>query len=219
MVAEVHKVGRPRDDEDRVVYQALLDAAKACLDARGYHHIAIRDIALKAGTNAAMINYYFGSKGGLFVALIEQMFDDLHTQIGSLDKTTLSCHPQPSRWFVARLQVVYDCWSEVLRLFASEVVVLNTSLRQTFKQRIANTVYNDVLHFLEFMVAQNIYRNDIDLRSMALLLAGLVTVPYHFNPFLASATERPVKAMDAEQWQAALINILDNLLCTPKRNA
>jgi AcrR family transcriptional regulator len=159
-----------------------------------------------------MINYYFGSKGGLFVALIEQMFDDLHNQIGELDKTTLARHSQPSRWFVARVQSVYDRWSEVLRLFASEVVVLNTSLRSTFKRRIANTVYSDVLNFLTFMVEQKIYHADVDVRSMALLLAGLITVPYHFNPFLAAATNQPIKVMDAEQWQGALINILDNLL-------
>jgi AcrR family transcriptional regulator len=215
----VQRAGRPRHGEERAVYQALLDAAKACLDDKGYHRITIREIAQRAGTNAAMISYYFGSKGGLFVDLIETMFDELHVKLSSLDRATLRCHPHPNRLFVARLDAVYRQWASVIRLFSSEVVVYNTSLREAFKKRVATVVYGDVIAFLRIMVEEGIYRRDVDVRWIALLLSGLVTNPFHFTPFLAAATNHEIRVVDPAQWERALVEMLDDLLSSRGEDA
>jgi AcrR family transcriptional regulator len=46
-------------------------AAEEMFAARGYDGTAVRDIATKAGVNGAMIHYYFGSKAGLYRAILE----------------------------------------------------------------------------------------------------------------------------------------------------
>ena len=46
-------------------------AAEELFAARGYDGTAIRDIARKARVNGAMIHYYFGSKEGLYGAMLE----------------------------------------------------------------------------------------------------------------------------------------------------
>ena len=51
---------------------ALLDAADALFDERGYDATTIRDIGARAGVDAALIARYFGSKKGLYLATLER---------------------------------------------------------------------------------------------------------------------------------------------------
>ena len=51
---------------DESARDRLVAAAKELFARRGYNHVSIRDIATLAGTNSALIAYYFGSKEALF---------------------------------------------------------------------------------------------------------------------------------------------------------
>ncbi|MFN4098677.1 MAG: TetR/AcrR family transcriptional regulator [Pararhodobacter sp.] len=48
----------------------LLDAATQLFADRGYQAVSIREIALAAGVNSALVNYHFGSKQALFEEII-----------------------------------------------------------------------------------------------------------------------------------------------------
>jgi len=48
----------------------LLDAATRLFAGRGYQSVSIREIALAAGVNSALVNYHFGSKQALFEEII-----------------------------------------------------------------------------------------------------------------------------------------------------
>src|SRR3954452_20437122 len=50
--------------------QALLDAAAALFDERGYERATIREIGERAGVDAALIARYFGGKEGLYLAVL-----------------------------------------------------------------------------------------------------------------------------------------------------
>ena len=63
-------MGRPKTD-DPEARARIAAAAEEQFAARGYAGAAIRDIAKKAGVNPAMIHYYFGSKEGLYRAILE----------------------------------------------------------------------------------------------------------------------------------------------------
>jgi AcrR family transcriptional regulator len=52
--------------------RALLDAADALFDERGYDAATVRDIGERAGVDAALIARYFGGKEGLYLATLEQ---------------------------------------------------------------------------------------------------------------------------------------------------
>lgn len=49
----------------------ILQAARACFDERGYDGTSLREIARRAGVDAALIHHYFGSKATLFADLME----------------------------------------------------------------------------------------------------------------------------------------------------
>jgi len=50
---------------------AILEAARRCLLADGYHAISTRKIATEAGVPLSQVHYHFGSKGGMVLALLE----------------------------------------------------------------------------------------------------------------------------------------------------
>jgi len=70
------------------VRQRLLQAAADCfLGGAGYHEVSTRRIAQQAGVNVSMIRYYFGSKQGLYEAMLR---DGLGPLLQALDGPMLS---------------------------------------------------------------------------------------------------------------------------------
>jgi len=63
-------MARPKVD-DPEARARIAAAAEQLFAARGYDGTAVRDITKKAGVNSAMIHYYFGSKAGLYRAILE----------------------------------------------------------------------------------------------------------------------------------------------------
>jgi AcrR family transcriptional regulator len=51
--------------------EQIMDAAQSLFAAQGYEGTSVRDICQHAGVNVAMVNYYFGSKEGLFEKMVE----------------------------------------------------------------------------------------------------------------------------------------------------
>lgn len=60
-----------RKIDDPEARSKIAAAAEELFAARGYGDTAVRDIARKAGVNAAMIHYYFRSKEGLYKSILE----------------------------------------------------------------------------------------------------------------------------------------------------
>jgi AcrR family transcriptional regulator len=52
--------------------RALLNAAAALFDERGYDRTTVRDIGERAGVDAALIARYFGGKEGLYLATLQE---------------------------------------------------------------------------------------------------------------------------------------------------
>ena len=57
--------------------QKIIQAANKLFTQKGYAATKTRDIAEKAGTNLALLNYYFGSKENLFKQIVSEKFEDL----------------------------------------------------------------------------------------------------------------------------------------------
>lgn len=54
--------------------QVLLQVAEKLFAQHGFEAVSVRQLATEAGTNVAMVSYYFGSKDGLFQELITSRF-------------------------------------------------------------------------------------------------------------------------------------------------
>jgi len=65
--------GRPGGDESRA---RILEAAGQLFADRSFDGVSVRELAKRAGVNAAAINYHFGGKEGLYHAVIRKLIDD-----------------------------------------------------------------------------------------------------------------------------------------------
>jgi AcrR family transcriptional regulator len=75
MTLVADKASRPgsrRYHDARASREALLDAARALFDERGYDRATTREIGERAGVDPALIARYFGGKEGLYLATIAE---------------------------------------------------------------------------------------------------------------------------------------------------
>ena len=71
--ADKHSSGSSRRTHDaEASRRALLDAARALFDERGYDRATTREIGQSAGVDPALIARYFGGKEGLYIATIAE---------------------------------------------------------------------------------------------------------------------------------------------------
>lgn len=77
MAAKAARVERGGAEALESGREAILSAALAAFVELGYHGASMRDIAARAGTSISHAYYYFPSKAGLLVSLIEQVTRDL----------------------------------------------------------------------------------------------------------------------------------------------
>lgn len=68
----------------------ILEAAAELFCKQGYDATSTRQIAKEAGANMAMINYYFGSKEGVFMEIMSKRIEDFRLQLASIKQDKLS---------------------------------------------------------------------------------------------------------------------------------
>ncbi len=71
----------PADQPNEDVRGRILTAARAEFAARGLAGASVRSIAGRAGVTAAMINYYFGGKRGLYDEVVDQAMSRLLARV------------------------------------------------------------------------------------------------------------------------------------------
>ncbi|MHC4556885.1 MAG: TetR/AcrR family transcriptional regulator [Planctomycetota bacterium] len=82
---------------DKGVQGRLLDAAEELFCERGFEGTSIRDIAASAGCNIAAVNYYFGSKGKLYLEVWRRHLGAMReTRIASIEKVMSQKDAEPS---------------------------------------------------------------------------------------------------------------------------
>lgn len=71
----VREEARPegRTASNAATSEAILEAAVRILATQGFQRLTARNVAEAAGTNLALINYYFGGKKGLLLAVYESL--------------------------------------------------------------------------------------------------------------------------------------------------
>jgi AcrR family transcriptional regulator len=73
--------GRPRQHDEGVDRRdVILDAAEALFCVHGFHGVTVRQVATEAGVDPALLNYYFGSKRGLFDTVFLRRAEVVNTQ-------------------------------------------------------------------------------------------------------------------------------------------
>ena len=76
---------RTRAHDGKRTRQNILEAAQALFAEKGYSGANVNEIVARAGTTKPMIYYHFGSKEGLFAAVLEEVYAGMRAIEGSLN--------------------------------------------------------------------------------------------------------------------------------------
>jgi AcrR family transcriptional regulator len=77
--------------------QAILDAAEKLFCETGYEGTSTRQISKESGANMAMINYYFGSKEGVFVEIMNSRIASFGSQLKIINEDKISAMEKLNR--------------------------------------------------------------------------------------------------------------------------
>jgi len=78
-----------RREPDEGSRLALLAAARTAFSERGLEGARVDDIAQRAGVNKQLVYHYFGSKDGLYTAVLEQVYTEVREQERGLELDAL----------------------------------------------------------------------------------------------------------------------------------
>ncbi|WP_409440167.1 TetR/AcrR family transcriptional regulator [Psychromonas sp. GE-S-Ul-11] len=170
------KAGRPKqlDSYHVSARHNLVEAAKVCFSERGYDSVSTRKIAKKANVDAAMIRYYFGSKEGLFEAVIQETLAPIFEQLGQ-DLTHSSQHNP-----LMLMQTYYKIMATAPLLPKLMLHVLNQKDNpKTFT--ILSKVFDDLLKQTESWIntfdEQGDLNPNLDLKLIPLSFISLMVFP------------------------------------------
>jgi AcrR family transcriptional regulator len=175
--------GRPHGSENAAVRARLQDAARTLFAQHGYAAVSIRAVAEAAGVNPAMIHYYFGSKQGLYEAMITDTFTPLFAGLGAaVSAGTTATGPAPiHRFFRAYMSTLgANPWMPPLIL--REVVAENGKLRQWFIQQFATRGSGLLTRLVQAEQAAGRIRADLDPTLTALSMVSLAVFPFVAMP-------------------------------------
>ncbi|GAA4336066.1 TetR family transcriptional regulator [Mucilaginibacter gynuensis] len=150
----------------------ILDVAERIFSDVGFDGASTRLISGEAGVNMAMLNYYFGSKEGLFLAVFERKiasFQNMLQNIGNDENMSAWDKLQMCIDTFINKVVVNNCFQ---RLITREVSINKTG---PLSEKLTDILMVNVLEFKKIFVegvATGVFRKDIDIEMAIATIFG-----------------------------------------------
>jgi AcrR family transcriptional regulator len=164
-------VRRARDPEG--MQRRILQAATSEFATKGYGGARVERISEAAGTVDRMLYYYFGSKEGLFRAVLERVYEEL----GAAEQRLQLADAEPvagMRALIAFTWTYYLRHPEFIRLLNSENLHRGEHVRHSKRVKALSFPLLSILaDLLKRGAAQGKFRQDIDPAQVYLTIAAL----------------------------------------------
>ncbi|MDL5030044.1 TetR/AcrR family transcriptional regulator [Vibrio gigantis] len=172
------KAGRPQKNLD--VRQLLIEHARDLFVVQPYDKVSTRLIADRAGVNIAMIRYYFGSKAGLFEAMLRETLRPMQLQMQRLVEE--SSHEN----FLDLMRTYYKEMVKVPKFPRLIAQVMNMPPSEV-QRELLEKVFLDVTKpaqdvIFEKLVAQGVLRKDMDPKLCRVSYISLMVFPFIAPP-------------------------------------
>jgi AcrR family transcriptional regulator len=167
--------GRPPKELQRHVIEHLMEAAEAALMSKTAKEIKIRDIAAAAGVNEAMINYYFGGKDGLMVAMFHEIMGD--APYSRYEDILIACIDQESiKPLVQHLGNFYYSRPGLIRMTIVEMVNDTSQVKAAYRSRYFDSTPVFAERVIQGMIDRGIYApNHVKFATTSIL--SMLTAP------------------------------------------
>lgn len=172
--------------------QQLLAAARSLFAQQGYHAISTRQVAEAADVNPAMIHYYFGSKEGLYEAMLADTFAPLIERLTTVLASGDDADALRNFFKLYMHTLGANPWMPPLIL--REVVAEGGRLRGWFIQQFASKGGGMLTQLIEREQAAGRIRADADPTLTALSMVSLAVFPFVAMPVTREVFGMRVKA-------------------------
>ena len=170
------------------VREDLLKAARQLFTEQGFEATTTKQIAARAGANAAMIHYYFNDKAGLHGAMLQEAMAPILDGLERVarDPTGIA------------LEDIFDLYMRTLsarpwlpRLVVREVLPENGRLRKLFQEQVVARAVRAIPVLIRRSQRSGALRADLDPVLVTLSMASLAVFP-----FLAADLIRPALGIE-----------------------
>ncbi|NHA06698.1 TetR/AcrR family transcriptional regulator [Mucilaginibacter sp. HC2] len=164
----------------------ILDVAERVFSEMGFDGASTRMISGEAGVNMAMLNYYFGSKEGLFLAVIERKITDFQNilQILGNDESISSWGKIESYIDIYGERVVnHNCFQKLL--YQELTMNRRTELAEKIRNMLMKSV-SELFRIIQEGMDNGEFRKDTDMQLIVSTLYG--TKNFILNTPLMSST-------------------------------
>jgi AcrR family transcriptional regulator len=168
------KVGRPTGNSQ--ARENLIIAARTLFVARDYGQVSTRELAKLAGTDPALIRYYFGSKEGLFSTMIRETAVPIRKQLREINR---EIQPNGPASFMQTYYTVMAQYPHFPRLIF-KLASLDQSLP---KNQELTKAFNEIINLEDFMFfdklkASGLLRDHVDSRCAQLSFFAMMVFPF-----------------------------------------
>jgi AcrR family transcriptional regulator len=183
------------DTDTSEIAERVLDAAKRLLAERGWRALTVSEICREAGVYRAAINYHFGSKDGLFAALLDSLIHEFAYRV-MVNVMGLSSREERIRQTVQAFSMLggrdvqvafFEAFPHLLRdetfrtrlkrVYADAMAIIAVSVGGSHALSIANldTFSSLALAVADGLVIQQLVDIDKDAEPVITMFAALLT--------------------------------------------
>lgn len=198
--------GRPAGGDSERVRRDLLGAARDHFLRRDFKAVSLREIASSAGVNGAMVNYYFGGKKGLYLAMVDDLFDSLDEKMRSLSDDSEFSIADFSRSYC--LLLAENPWWP--NFVAREILFSEGETREEVLQRFSKMIAPKLLQAIGHEVAEGNYRKDLSPELTIMSLMGMTIFPFLATPMVESVFGMKLDVAAASKLATHNINLFLN---------
>jgi AcrR family transcriptional regulator len=153
--------------------EMILAAAVAEFALRGYKGASMDEVAARTDTTRALINYYFGSKEKLYLAVLHRVYAEIREAERRLDLG----HAAPVEAITRIVEFTYNYYvthEDFVRLVVAENQARGSHMKKSAAMRKLNRPIIDTLGaVLARGQAQGIFRKDVDAIDVHMSIAAL----------------------------------------------
>ncbi len=187
----------------------ILKAATKVFARYGYEGGSVEKISKAAKSFDRMIYYYFGSKEGLFIAVIETIYSRMNEAEAALD-IRLDTPVDSLKAVVRFVSGYYRKHPEFVTLLNTENLHKGKHISKSMRAReYSSPAVSVIAQVLESGVRAGVFRHDMQARDLYLLIASMgyfyQSNRYTLSAFLGEEIEQP----DAlAHWDAFMIDVV-----------
>ena len=173
-------LGRPAGRDSEKVKADLLQAARQHFLASEFKAVSIRRIGETAGVNGAMVNYYFGGKQGLYMAMVDDLFQSLEQSLGELGKNT-DVKVEDFSSSYCHLLARNPWWPNFM---VREVLFGEAEMREAMIAKFSSVSAPRLLQSIGEDIASGHFRQDLNPQLTLVSLLGMTIFPFLAKPMV-----------------------------------